>query len=209
MANLERAVWEIKNEKNKAGVRWLLVLIIAPYMSWLLATGRNAQIDTTDFFNWPYIAALTGGTIVANILVTIAFTRGKSSGLFHPAVKYATMLLDLAVVTLVVLPTGGSESIFFVVYFIVIVSNSLRYGMRLALTGVLAFNVMYVAVLMAQYYPNESAANFQKEILKVGGFWLVGLYTGYLSRRFEILQGEVEKYQKLLARAIENKGDIR
>lgn len=101
------------------------------------------------------------------------------------------------------IPTGGNESMFFVINYVVIVSNSLRYGMRISILGTIVMNVFYIGVLLYQYYPNLEITGVQKEILKVGGFWLVGIYTGYLSMRFETLRGEIENYQKLLKAALQ------
>ena len=36
------------------------------------------------------------------------------------------------------------------------------------------------------------------EILKIAGLWTVGIYIGYLSKRFETMHGEVEKYRKIV-----------
>lgn len=194
----------MKNEKNKAGVRWLIVLIIAPYLSYLLATGKASEIGHERIFNWYYISTLIFFIIAVNLWVLWQIKRGQK-GVWHTSTKYITMAADFLAVALVLVPTGGNESMFFIINFVVIVSNSLRYGMRMALAGSFIMNFCYLGVVLWQYYPDFKIASIQKEILKLGGFWLVGIYTGYLSRRFEILRGEVEKYQQLLAEALKNK----
>jgi signal transduction histidine kinase len=197
----EKAAWELKNERNKVNVRWLLMLLIAGYLYYLLETGQGQEIGSNHLFSGGYIAGVAGLLAVANVLF-MAFLWGVGRGrlVMRPFLKYVSMLVDFIVISLVLLPTGGDHSIFFVVYFIVIISNSLRYGMRLALSGVFAFNLCYVAVLVYQYYPDLVIPNVQGEVLKVAVFWVVGLYTGYIARRFQILQGEVEKYQDLVRR---------
>lgn len=95
---------------------------------------------------------------------------------------------------------------FFLLYLIVILSNGIRYGMRLSIIGLLVFNFLYVAVLFYQFYPDLTIPSFQKEVLKIIGIWFVGIYTGYLSRRFEILHNEVEKY-KLMIQKMEAKSE--
>ena len=57
---------------------------------------------------------------------------------------------DLAVITFLVAVTGGSASPFYYVYFIVLVSNSIRYGMAMAVFVALAFNITYVVVLLVR-----------------------------------------------------------
>lgn len=208
MNESEKTLWEIRNEKNKASVRWLLIGLICGWLSYLLYSGKSVQIGPQDLFNWYYVGILSISVICINLLVTLLVHSARKSEKFHPIVKYATMITDLLTVAFVLIPTGGSESMFFVINYVIIVSNGLRYGMRVAIVGTIAFNVFYVGVLGYQYYPSEDIANAQNEILKVAGFWLVGIYTGYLSRRFQILQGEVEKYQKLLANMMQGKTNV-
>lgn len=206
---VSRSAYERRNEKNKAAVRWFLVLLIGGYLAYLLSSGQTEGIDSSGnaagLFNWVYIGAVTGFFAGLNLLFSLYlyFTSGEKRTL-HPGFKYLTTFFDFLAVSFVVLPTGGSESMLFVIYFVVIVSNGLRYGMRLALFGVLCFNLLYVLLLAFQYYPELTLPNMQREVLKVFGFWLVGLYIGYLARRYELLQGEVEKYrllvEKLMAR---------
>lgn len=201
-----RSEYELKNEKNKASVRWFLILVIAGYLSYLLYTGQSREIGTGGLFTWNYIGGVSAFFGILNFLITLYLRRAAlGSRVIHPAFKYFTTFVDFLAVSLVVLPTGGSESMLFVVYFVVIVSNGLRYGMRLALYGVLCFNALYVLVLGYQYYPDMVVENMQREFMKVFGFWLVGLYIGYLARRFELLQGEVEKYRRLVRKLMEQR----
>ncbi|MCR9145224.1 MAG: hypothetical protein NXI24_23500 [bacterium] len=202
----EKAAWELKNERNKVNVRWLLMILIAGYLYYLLKTDQGQEIGSTHLFNLTNILGLTAFLATANLIFMI-YLSGVASGRLRmrSPLKYISMFVDFVAISLVLLPTGGDRSIFFVVYFIVIISNSLRYGMRLALAGVFIFNLCYVAVLVYQYYPDLVIPNVQGEILKVAVFWIVGLYTGYIARRFQILQGEVEKYQDLVRRLMERR----
>ncbi|MCB1327508.1 MAG: hypothetical protein H7A21_10955 [Spirochaetales bacterium] len=203
----ERRQWELKNESNKINVRWLLTLLVAGYLSYILYTDQGNEVGTTHLFSWAYIVLLVGIMAVLNLAFGIYVRRArKGRGTLSPALKYITMVVDFLAVSALLVPTGGDESLFFILYFIVIVSNSLRYGMRLAIVGLIVFNLSYAAVLALQYYPDLSLPHLQRELLKVVGFWIVGLYTGYISRRFEILQGEVEKYQRLVERLMQERG---
>jgi hypothetical protein len=205
MDKKEKAAWEIRNEKNKAGVRWLLIFIIVPYLSFLLYTGRSVEIGQENIFNWYYILTVAAFVIGVNFIVTFILFNALKSGSINSSVKYYTMIADFLAVALVMIPTGGNDSMFFTINYIVIVSNSLRYGLRIAILGTIVMNIFYIGILAFQYFPDKEIVGVQKEILKVGGFWLVGIYTGYLSMRFEILRGEIEHYQKLLAEALKNK----
>lgn len=202
----ERAAWECKNEKNKANVRWLLILVVAAYLTYLLRTGKAEEVGANHLFHWTFIAALAGAMIALNLGFSIYLALASAGRApMAPAFKYLTMLTDFVAVSLTLIPTGGDESKFYVVYFIIIVSNSLRYGMRLALAGLFMFNLCYVAVLAYQHFPEFRTTNLHAEILKVAGFWIVGLYTGYVARRFSILQGEVERYERLVKKLMQPK----
>ncbi len=183
-------------------VRWLLIVLVGGYFAYLLST-RSAF--TSALFNWYYIGAVTMSLAAANFVFAFILSRARKRGRLHPVLKYITMSVDFAAIAMVLIPTGGSASIFFVVYFIVIVSNSMRYGMKVALAGIFLFNISYLCVLLNQYYPSFEVPELQTETLKVAGFWLVGIYTGYLARRFQILQGEVEKYEKLVEKLTSQK----
>lgn len=218
MALQNHTGWELKNEKNKASIRWLLILVIGGYLSYLLQSGQGREIGTNHLFNWNFIGGLTVGTFFFNLVLRIYISRCLKKAIdVHPMLKYISMLVDLAIISLVLIPTGGDQSMFFVVYFVVIVSNSLRYGMRLSIIGLLAFNLFYAVILMYQYpqliwqsnsdlpasIRNGQGFALQRELLKIGVFWLVGIYTGYIARRYEYLQGEVEKYQRLVERLMQ------
>ena len=217
MLTLERGAWELKNERNKKNVRWLLIILIGGYLAYILHTDQGNEIGATGLFNWLFIGILMGVMAFLNLMFSI-YLRLSASGRIRisPVLKYITMFVDFGAVSIVLIHTGGDESMFFVVYFIVIVSNSLRYGMRLTIIGLLMFNLLYVGVLAYQY-PDLIAGsgechgphclNFQREVLKVSVFWFVGLYTGYIARRFEILQGEVEKYERLVERLMARRDD--
>ncbi|GBF51705.1 hypothetical protein LPTSP4_32430 [Leptospira ryugenii] len=205
MDRSERALWEIKNEKNKAGVRWLIIFLIVPYLAFLLETGRAVEIGQAHIFNWYYVGLVASFVILVNLIVSFVIKRASAKSYISPSIKYYTMIADFLAVALVMIPTGGHQSMFFTVNYIVIVSNSLRYGLRIALLGTIVMNLFYVAILAFEYYPNGEVQGLQSEILKIGGFWLVGIYTGYLAMRFETLRGEIENYQKLLAEALKNR----
>ncbi|MCZ8342384.1 MAG: hypothetical protein O9301_05070 [Leptospira sp.] len=206
MSAQNKVIWEIRNEKNKAGVRWFIITLIIPYLSYLLYSGRSVEIGREEIFNWVYVSIVAGFIIAVNLCVTYVLLKANKDQVLHPSLKYITMVADFLAVALVMIPTGGKDSMFFVINYVVIVSNSLRYGMRVSIFGTIVMNLFYVSILYFQFYPNLEIDSIQKEILKIGGFWLVGIYTGYLSMRFEILRGEVVGYQKLLKAALEKNG---
>ena len=118
--------------------------------------------------------------------------------------RYVTTATDLGVISLLVAYSGGSASPFYYVYFIVLVSNSIRYGMAMALFVALLFNVTYVAVLLA----HPVGGDLTIEGVKILTFWGVALYAGYLAARSQrqerILQAYEENITEQKARAQEH-----
>jgi K+-sensing histidine kinase KdpD len=86
------------------------------------------------------------------------------------------------------------------VYFIALVSNSIRYGMGMAVYVALLFNIAYVVVLMV----HAAGGDLTREGVKILAFWAVALYAGYLATRFRrqarILQAYEETIAELRAR---------
>jgi hypothetical protein len=202
----DRALWEIRNEKNKANVRWVLVGAVTIYLSCLLWRGEAPARSGREFFNAAYIFGVLTAATAFNLALTLYLVKAMAREIISPAVKYASMTGDFLLVALVLVPTGGSESLLYPLNYVIIVSNALRYGMAMALAGTLIMNLFYLGVLAAQYWPQTQIPDFHQEMLKVAAFWLVGIYTGYLSRRYEILRGEVERYEKLLREALKENG---
>jgi hypothetical protein len=195
----EKSQWELRNEKNKANVRWLFILAVTGYFTYVLKNGPLPAEGSAAYFNWLYIGALVSAYSLANAGIHLYLARNDRAGKsLPPGVKYLTMLLDLVVVSLVIVPTGGEKSMFFLLYIVVIISNSMRYGIQAGIVCLVALNFLYVGVLVFLHYPSLELPGLQTEILKIAGLWTVGIYVGYLSKRFETMQGEVEKYRRII-----------
>jgi K+-sensing histidine kinase KdpD len=90
--------------------------------------------------------------------------------------------------------SGGSGSPFYYVYFIVLISNSIRYGMAMAMFVALLFNIAYVAVLVARPVPGDLTS----EGVKILIFWGVALYAGYLAARYQRQARILEAYEETI-----------
>lgn len=198
----DRAQWEIRNEKNKTSVRWVLIATVGSFLVYRFLKSSAWQIN----FDGVYLFSALGFAILANTAISLLVARAIRRGLISTLFKYATMTLDFFLVALALVPTGGGQSLLYPLNYVVIVSNALRYGMGVAITGAIIMNFFYVLVLAYQHYPQTEIPDFQQHALKLAGFWLVGIYTGYLSRRYEVLRGEVERLQKLLGEALKKNG---
>ena len=195
----DRYHWEVKNEKNKIYVRWLFIVLVFSYFIYFLNRGSWAGDEHFAYLSWTYIVSLVLCYSIANLLVTFFMKMvEKEKWRMHPSVKYLTMTIDLVAVSMVILPTGGEKSIFFLLYLVVVVSNTMRYGIKVGLVSLISLNFLYVGVLIFLHYPELVLPDLQTEILKIAGLWAVGIYIGYLARRFAIIEGEVDKYRQIV-----------
>jgi hypothetical protein len=197
--------WDLRNEINKVNVRWAILIITLPYLYWQYFQRSFHIVDSIHDSKFLYITVLAFLTTFLNIIYNIFLVyKRKKKRLLHPSMKYISMIFDLSIVTFLLPPTGGNESMFFLLYIVVLLSNGMRYGMRLAVVGILVFNTFYLVMLFFQYYPETQISELNREILKVMGVWIVGLYIGYLARRFQMLHGEVDKYKNLLKKHMDS-----
>jgi hypothetical protein len=185
---------ERRIEQSKVVIRWIVAVVLFAGAVYLR---RSGSIDTS----WAVIFALTAAVVLLNLGFSAVLRRGAPRWL-----RYATTGSDLALTSLLVAYTGGGGSPFYYVYFVVLVSNSIRYGMGMALFVALVFNVAYVAVLVMR--PVEG--DLTLEGVKILAFWGVALYAGYLATRYQrqsrILQAYEETIAGLRARLDEREG---
>src|SRR3990172_10089498 len=157
-----------RTERSKVTIRWMVTVVLflgAVYLR------RNEAIGTS----WTVIFGLTAGVAVANLIFTAVLRHGAPRWL-----RYLTTATDLALTSILVAYSGGSDSPFYYVYFIILVSNSIRYGMGLAVFVALVYNVAYVAVLLAHPIGGDQTI----EGVKILTFWGVALSPGYLATPF-------------------------
>jgi hypothetical protein len=183
-----------RTEQSKVVVRWIVVAVALTAVIYMRRTGTVATPGAV-------IAALTAGVAALNLGFAAALRRGAPRWL-----RYVTTGSDLAVISVLVAYSGGSASPFYYLYFIVLVSNAVRYGMAMAIFVALGFNVAYVGVLLAR-----PVADLTAEGAKVLAFWGVALYAGYLAARFQrqarLLQAYEETILSLRAQLADRQGE--
>jgi hypothetical protein len=188
---------ERRVEQSKVTVRWIVAAVLFITAAYLR---RHEAIGTP----WTVILGLTAAVAVANLVFAAIVRRGAPRWL-----RYVTTGTDLLLTSLLVGYSGGSGSPFYYVYFIVLVSNSIRYGMAMAVFVALIFNAAYVVVLLA--HPVTGALT--NEGVKILAFWGVALYAGYLATRYQrqarILQAYEETIADLRTRLDEREGSQR
>jgi len=180
---LEHGV-EQQIERSKVVVRWI---IAATLLAGVVYLKRQEAIPIA----WPAVWLLTGAVAILNIFYWSLLRRSAPRWL-----KYLTTGTDLTLISLLVGYTGGSASVFYVAYFVVLVSNSIRYGMGMALYVATLYNVAYVIVLVVHPPGNDLTV----EAVKILAFWGVALYAGYLAMRFQRQTRVLESYEETIAR---------
>ncbi len=174
---------ERRIEQSKVTVRWIVVVVAFTAAAYLR---RHEAIGTS----WTVIFGLTAGVAVSNLIFAAILRRGAPRWL-----RYATMGIDLLFTSLLVGYSGGGTSPFYYVYFIILVSNSIRYGMSMAVFVALVFNVAYVSVLLV----HPIGGDLPNEGVKILTFWGVALYAGYLATRFQRQARILQAYEETIA----------
>lgn len=172
-----------QTERSKVTIRWIVMAVLFVGAVYLR---RNQAIATP----WAVILGLTASVALANLAFSAVLRRGAPRYL-----RYVTTALDLALTSVLVAYSGGSGSPFYYVYFIILVSNSIRYGMGMAVFVALVYNVAYVAVLLAHPVGGDQTI----EGVKILAFWGVALYAGYLATRFQRQARIIEAYEETIA----------
>lgn len=171
-------------ERNKVVVRWIVVAVLFGAVVYLKRQDAVA-------ISWSTVIVLAGVAAALNL------TYGQILRTSAPRwLKYVTTGTDLALISILVLFSGGGGSVFYVAYFIVLISNSMRYGMGMALYVATGYNLGYAVVLLAEPPANDLTV----EAVKILSFWGVALYAGYLAMRFQRQTRILESYEETIAR---------
>jgi len=171
-------------ERSKIVVRWIVAVLLFAAVTYLK---RRGELDVA----WSSILLLTALLALLNLIYSAILRGGAPSWL-----KYATTATDLALISALVVFTGGTRSAFYFAYFIVLISNSFRYGMGMALYVATLYNLVYASVLFAA----PPGGDLTVEAVKIFAFWGIALYAGYLAMRFQRQTRIVQSYEETIAR---------
>lgn len=172
-------------ERSKIVVRWIVGVLLFAAVVYLK---QRREIEVT----WSAILLLTAALGLLNLAYGQALRRGAPGWL-----RYVTTTVDLILISALAVLTGGTRSIFYFAYFVVLISNSFRYGMGMALYVAVVYNLAYASVIAL--IPPQG--DLTVEAVKIFAFWGIALYAGYLATRFQrqtrILQSYEETIQRL------------
>jgi hypothetical protein len=179
---------ECQIERSKVVARWFIIGILAALAQWQRAQGAILMPVAT-------YASIIGGAALVNIFHTLYLFRIQHCPLPY---KYISTALDLIFVTVLIYASGFNESPFFYVYFIVLVSNCIRYGLAMSLYIAVLVNVLYAVTLSLapqQLRPTVLGG----EGLKILAFWGVALYGGAVAARIRRQILEIASYEETIA----------
>ncbi|MGH8103705.1 MAG: hypothetical protein ACREJQ_04205 [bacterium] len=188
----EKQKRELLNERQKVTNRWFIFVIL--FVVFLVISVRG----TIPLLTATFLPLAVSGAL-ANGFFHILFLRVSAVPSW---VKYATVAFDMAVASVVILVTGGPYSVFYSLYFIILISNAFRYGMGMSMYVALLENLMYPVILWiwgglpdaSRVFSFEASALHYSLLLegsKILVFWGVALYAGYLSSRLKRQANEI------------------
>ena len=178
---------EVQTERSKTVARWFIIAMLAALVQWQRQQGV-VLVATSTF------VLLVGGVICVNLFHSLYLFRVRECPPFY---KYISVGLDLVFITITVGFSGFNESPFFYVYFIVLVSNCIRYGLAMSLYIATLVNVLYAITL--SFAPELRPTVLGGEGLKILAFWAVALYGGAVAARIRRQIFEIEAYEETIA----------
>ncbi len=183
-------------EQSKALARWFGFAIVAGVLHW---QRRNGFITLSS----ASYAGIVGGAVAINLLHTLYLYTCKACS---PLYKYLTVGLDVLLVTVLIAMTGYTRSPFFYVYFLLLISNCMRYGILMSIYLASLVNVCYAFALTIAPPAEREAAVLGGEGLKILAFWGVALYGGGIAARMRRHLHEISAYEDTIA---ELRADLR
>ena len=185
--NVMESEWAI--ERSKVVARWFGIVVLAAVLEWQRHNGLICMPRTVFF-------TLVGGTALVNLLHTVYLARCRE---ISPLLKYVTTGLDALLVTVTISWTGYTRSPFFYVYFVLLVSNCMRYGFGMALYLATLVNVLYAGALSFAPAAERETAVLGGEGLKLLGFWAVAIYGGSIAARMRRSAHVIAAYEDTIA----------
>jgi hypothetical protein len=185
--NAFESEWE--TERSKVVARWIGIVVVAMVLEW---QRRNGLIQMTRI----QYTELVGAVALANLLHTLYLARVRTC---PPLFKYVTTGLDVVFATATICWTGYTRSPFFYLYFLLLVSNSIRYGFGMSLFVATCVNVFYAAALSLAAPEEQQTAVLGGEGLKLLSFWGVALYGGGIAARMRRSAHVIASYEDTIA----------
>ena len=189
------------NDHLKKQIQWLLFFRVL-FLSLMLGSSVLLQAKTPSIFLPPlhYLAYFIAGLYLFTIFSALALRMIQCYSRFG----YLQITLDTLLVTILVFSTGGSQSVFTVVYFFPIVMGAFMLFRRGSLLFAALCTLLFGTLLLVEYsghasrfvpaYPNQ-LANFQMLLhyftIYSLTFFLVAILSSMLSTRLQKTEAEL------------------
>ncbi len=189
------------NDHLKKQIQWLLFFRVL-FLSLMLGISVLLQTRAPSIFLPPlhYLAYFIAGLYLFTILSALVVRMIQCYSRFG----YLQITLDTLLVTLLVFSTGGSQSVFTVVYFFPIVMGAFMLFRRGSLLFAVLSALLFAALLLVEYggyasrfvqaYPSQ-LANFQMLLhyftIYSLTFFLVAILSSMLSTRLQKTEAEL------------------
>ena len=176
---------ECEIERSKTVARWVGIALLSVVLHSLW---NRAEYPFSAYWS------LVAGAAAVNLLHTVYLFRAQRC---PPLYKYVSAGLDLLFLTAAIAVTGAGRSPFFYVYFVILISNCIRYGLLMSIFIAAAVNVLYVIVLSTDRSLEPSVLG--GEGLKILAFWGVALYGGTVAAHLRRQAHEIAAYEDTIA----------
>ncbi len=191
--NIVHEGWESERdtERAKVNARWFAIPLLLGALLWI------RHHDPT--------VHMSNAIVYSLAIASVAMTALEAAYLWQPHrtaiprwLKYVTVLGDMVFVSILIYYTGFTRSPFFFVYFVLLISNCLRYGLLMSLFVAAAFNLFYVIVLGLAPEEERLPSVLGGEGVKVIAFWAVALYGGAVSARLRRQANQLRVYEETI-----------
>jgi signal transduction histidine kinase len=156
--------------RTERSIALLRITVLAAVIAIALgSTGINRSLGMTEG-----VVLLLAGVYAFACLFVSASDEGATL-----RVLFATLLIDVALVTMWIAATGGARSDFWALYLIVVVSVGLRFGRLETIGAAIGLALLYAAVLMSDDL-DDAALLYRPTLLVLAGV-AVGVLTHHLT----------------------------
>jgi hypothetical protein len=188
--------WESERdtERAKVNVRWFAILLLFLLLQWIRSHDAEAAARVSERLAY----GIAGAAVLMTALEAVYLWR-PGVVTIPRAFKYITVFGDMAFISVLIYYTGFTQSPFFFVYFVFLISNCLRYGLLMSIYVSLLLNVMYVTVLGLAPSGAVRPSVLGGEGLKILAFWAVALYGGAVSARLRRQANQLRVYEETIA----------
>ncbi len=176
---------DLEIERNKTVARWFAIIILSVVL-FVQRSAYGAEAESA-------LRVFIGSAVVVNLMHSLYLFRTTTCPPFY---KYLSVGLDLVILTATIRYTGFNRSPFFFAYFLLLVSNGIRYGLLMSLFIAAAVNLLYVAVLALG--PQLEPTVVGGEGLKIIAFWGVAIYGGVVAARMRRQAFEIAAYEQTI-----------